>query len=78
MATKRVKALVCNLCGNVEIDNDLETLGLRINRAFYAGLSGGGPVPDAFICESCIRGDEDDAATVEDIIKLVWDNPHGE
>ena len=61
MATKKVNVLICDICGFMAGEaDDLDTYGLRLGTAFYAGTTGGGGVPKgSFVCETCIRGDEE-------------------
>ena len=57
---RKLPIVECDICSSQQVDNDdpTEILGITINRAFYAGLGGGGPIPkDTFVCIECILGD---------------------
>lgn len=71
--------MVCDLCSSQQIDNgdDTEILGITIVKAFYAGFTGGGPVPkDTFICIDCIVGNAEHGPALLDVLRvLVFHDP---
>lgn len=79
MARSKKTVVACDLCGYEQIEqvkDDLEVLGLRITRAFYAGSTGGGPVPAGlFVCDSCLNGtDLHGPALLSVLTRLVFHN----
>lgn len=64
MSKGKRTVIICDICDGEQIKHDdsanvdLEVLGLTLN-GFYAGPGGGGPLEkDLFICEDCLRENE--------------------
>lgn len=71
---RKLPVVECNLCGSQQVDNGdpTEILGLTINRAFYAGPAGGGPVPwYTFICTECLDGNDEHGPALLDVLRLL-------
>lgn len=80
MAKRRMVVVECDLCRGQQVEQvagDLEVLGLTIREGFYAGESGGGPLPRGlFICNECVQGnDEHGPALLQVLVALVWKEP---
>lgn len=76
MARLKKTVVVCDICGYQQVEevaNDLEVLGLRVDRAFYAGAGGGGPVNKVFVCDGCLYGtDEHGPLLANVLVSLVF------
>lgn len=73
---RKLPVVECDACRDQQVDNGdpTEIFGLTVQRAFYAGHGGGGPVPkDSFICNDCVNGnDEHGPILLECLVQLIW------
>jgi hypothetical protein len=73
---RKMPVVECDICTTQQVDNGdpTEVLGITISRAFFAGYTGGGPVPkDTFVCIDCVDGnDEHGPALLSVLVSLVF------